>query len=230
MRRLLLSPILLLALVLVPAAARAQGLNILELYRELQVAQPNGFPTYEIKPSPRGPAASGGLLYGERARVALILDVPRFYLRITDQGDAESAQGMVTEVAAWIDADGAPLVGLSEWGVRDGRPFAGRLRFYSRASGRWNLVTAKVWPKDLDQAVCGAEPREVAEDTAAWEGLGQVVALLPRRGTDIQAWCVGSSPVAGTGAAVVWDGGAGRFARGSALTGPPPWDRRRRGG
>lgn len=228
MRRLSLSAFLLLALVLVPAAARAQGLNILELYRELQVAQPNGFPTYEIKPSPRGAAASGGLLYGPNARVALALDVPRFYLRITDRGDADTASTMVTEVAAWIDADGAPLVALSEWGVKDARPFGGRLRFYSRASERWNLVTAKVWPGDLDSALCQTEAKEVVEDTAAWEGLGQMVAVLPRTGTDIQAWCVGSSPVAGSGVAMVWDGARGVFTRGPALKGPPPWERRRR--
>lgn len=222
----LLRALSLLVLLLAPAGLRAQGLNILELYGELQVAQPNGFPAYEIKPSPRGPAASGGLLYGDRARVSVLLDVPRFYLRITDRGDADTANGMVTEMAAWIDSEGAPLVGLSEYGMKDGKPFGGRLRFYSRASGRWNLVTDRVWPRDLDAALCRSEPQEVLEDTAAWEGLGQMVALLPRKGTDIRAWCVGTSPVAGSGAAIVWDSAKSVFTRGAPLKGMPPWERR----
>jgi len=212
-----------LALALAPVAVRAQGPGIVDLYRELQVAQPNGFPAYEITPSPQGPVASGGRLYGERARVSLLLDEPRLYLAIADRGDADSADGMVTEMAVWIDADGAPLAGLSEYGVRGGMPFGGRLRFYSRASGRWNLVTDAVWPGDLDRALCRIEGREVAEDTAGWEGLGQLVAVLPRAGTDIAAWCVGESPVAGTGAAMAWDGARGVFTRGAALRGLPPW-------
>lgn len=209
-------------LLLVPSAAGAQGASILDFYRELQVAQPNGFPTYEIKPSPRGAVATGGLLYGERARVALVLDMARFYLRITDRGDGEGARGMVTEVAAWIDPDGAPLVGLSERGLKDGVPFAGRVRFYSRASGRWNLVTPQVWPA-LDEDLCGTGAEEVLEDTAAWEGLGRVVTLFPRTGTHAQAWCVAPSPAADTGATVVWAADTGRFARGAPLKGPPPW-------
>jgi hypothetical protein len=215
--------LLLLALLVAPAVGRAQEPDILDLYRELQIAQPNGFPAYEITLSPHGPTASGGLLYGERARVLVLLDVPRFYLRLTDRGDMDRADGMVTEVAAWIDSEGAPLVGLSEVAVRAGRPFAGRLRFYSRASGRWNLVTGQVWPQDLGADLCRGESPEVVEETAAWEGLGPMVALLPRNGTDIQLWCVGSSPVAGVGAAVLWTRATGSFARGPALPGPVPW-------
>ncbi|WP_454916122.1 hypothetical protein [Xanthobacter sediminis] len=231
MRPALPRAVLLLALLLAPVAVRAQepligeaqAPGIVDLYRELQVAQPNGFPAYEITSAPQGPVASGGLLYGERARVSLLVDGPGLYLAITDRGDADSADGMVTEMAVWIDADGAPLAGLSEYGVRDGTPFAGRLRFYSRASGRWNLVTDTVWPADLDRALCRTDGQEVAEDTAAWEGLGRLVALLPRQGTDIQAWCVGASPVAGTGATLAWDRAKGVFTRGRELPGPPPW-------
>ncbi len=213
----------LLAAFLAPAVAFAQGPDILDLYRELQVAQPNGFPSYEIAASLAGPVASGGLLYGPRARVSLLLDKPRFYLRITDRGDADTADGMVTEMAAWIDAEGSPLVGLSEWGIKGGAPFGGRLRFYSRASGRWNLVTDRVWPQELDATLCRTPPREVQEDTAAWEGLGSVVAVLPRAGTDVSAWCVGESPVAGAGASLLWNSARGSFTRGPALQGAPPW-------
>lgn len=211
-----------LGLVLAPLAALAQDLDILQLFGELQVAQPNGFPSYEIKETRRGVTASGGSLYGPRARVDVVLDRPHAFLRLTDRGDGDGASTMVTEVAAWIGPEGAPLVGLSEWGAKAGVPFAGRLRFYSRLSGRWNLVTADVWPS-LDMALCGTQPEEVAEDTGAWEGLGRLVALLPRTGTDVAAWCVGPSPRAGTGAMVNWDRTRGTFQRGAALAGPPSW-------
>lgn len=237
MGRLLLSLLLALALVQATGPAGAQQpveLDILQLYQELQVAQPNGFPRYEIAQGPGGGTVTGGILYGPRARLSLVLDQPRAFLRITDRGDADTADAMVTEFAAWLDPDGAPLVALSEWGERRHVPFGGRLRFYSRASGRWNLVTGSAsprptWPVDLDRTLCRIDPAEldempdVAEDTAAWEGLGVLVALLPRSGTDIAVWCVAPSPVAGTGAQMVWDRGAAAFRRGAPLAGPPPW-------
>lgn len=223
MRRALPRAILLLALLLAPAGARAQGPSILDLYRELQVAQPNGFPAYEIKLSLRGPVASGGLLYGDRARASVLADGTLLYLRITDRGDADTAAGMVTQMAVWLDAEGAPMAGLSEYGVKDGRPFGGRLRFYSRASGRWNLVTGTVWPEGLDGALCESGAQEVTEETAGWEGLGRLVALLPRQGANVEAWCVGASPRAGTGAVMLWNPAKGVFTRGPQLAGPPPW-------
>lgn len=208
----------------VPAAgaARAQKMGVLDLYRDLQIAQVNGFPAYEIAGSGTGATASGGLLYGERARLKLTVDEPHFYLRIDDLGDGDGATPFVTEIAVWFDAEGFPLLGLSERGVKAGVPSGGRLRFYSRASGRWNLVTGTVWPA-LDEPLCRTEPQEVDETTAAWEGLGRTVTLLPRVGTDPQVWCVAPSPRAGTGLALVWDRAAARFRQGKALAGPPPW-------
>lgn len=216
MRRLLLA---LAACLLGPAGGQA---GVLDLYRELQLAQGSGFPAYEIRGAGAKAKASGGILYGPRARLALTLDERNFYLRIDDRGDGDGASPFVTEIAVWFDAEGFPLLGLSERGLKAGVPFAGRVRFYSRASGRWNLVTQKVWPA-LDADLCRTEPQEVEETTAAWEGLGRAVALLPRQGTDPAVWCVGPSPVAGTGLSLVWDRAEGRFRKGEALPGPPPW-------
>ncbi|MFG1400564.1 hypothetical protein [Xanthobacter sediminis] len=202
--------------------ARAQELDILSIYRELQVAQPNGFPAYEIAPSPDGGVRiEDGPQGASRGHPALLLDAMGAFLRVTDGGAGDDA--MVTELAAWIDREGFPLVALSERGVRQGVPFGGRLRFYSRASSRWNLVTDRVWPKDLDFTLCRARGEEVTEETAGWDALGPMVALLPRAGTDIAAWCVGASPVAGTGAAIIWDRTTGTFTRGPALKGAAPW-------
>jgi len=203
-------------------AAWAQVPDLLALYRSLQVAQPSGFPAYELKRRAGKVTASGGVLYGVRARLSVLYDPDSLYLRIDDRGDGDGATPFVTEIAVWLDEEGAPLLGLSERALRDGMPFGGRLRFYSLASGRWNLVTDRVWPV-LDAAVCQTEAQEVEETTAAFEGLGRMVALLPRKGTDAQVWCVGPSPVAGTGATVIWDRAAGRFSRGKPLSGPPPW-------
>ncbi|MEP9347613.1 hypothetical protein [Xanthobacter sp. KR7-225] len=222
MRRALTRGVLLVALCAVAAGARAQMPDIVDLYREMQIARGEGFPTYELA-EPNGAAtASGGVLYGARARVTVTLDRPRFYLRIDDAGDAEGATGFVTEFVMWLDPEGFPLVGLSERAVTAGIPRAGRLRFYSRASDRWNLVTREVFPA-LDLSVCGTRPPDVDESTTAWAGLGQAVALLPRTGTDIEIWCVGESPVAGTGRRVEWDRLRGRFAASERLAGPPPW-------
>ncbi|MFG1267977.1 hypothetical protein V5F40_08440 [Xanthobacter sp. DSM 14520] len=209
-------------LLLAGGGVRAEPAGLLALYRELQTAQVNGFPPYEISGSGSAATVSGSILYGDRASLALTLDEANFYLRIDDHGDGEGATPFVTEVAVWFDAEGFPLLGLSERGLKAGVPFAGRMRFYSRASGRWNLVTDKVLPP-LDQDLCRTEPQEVDESTAAWEGLGRVVILLPRRGTDLAAWCVGPSPVAGTGMLLAWDRAQGQFRKGKALAGPPPW-------
>lgn len=203
--------------------ARAQELDILSMYRELQVAQPNGFPAYEIAVSPDGDARiEEGPPGASRGHPALLLDTLGAFMRITGGGGAGD-DTIVTELAAWIDPEGFPLVALSERGVRQGAPFGGRLRFYSRASGRWNLVTERVWPTDLDFALCRTRGEEATEETAGWGALGSVAALLPRAGTDIAAWCVGASPVAGTGAAIVWDRAKGVFTRGPALKGSAPW-------
>ncbi|MFG1180026.1 hypothetical protein [Xanthobacter versatilis] len=209
-------------LLLAGGGVRAEPAGLLALYRELQTAQVNGFPPYEISGSGSAATVSGSILYGDRARLALTLDEANFHLRIDDRGDGEGATPFVTEVAVWFDAEGFPLLGLSERGLKAGVPFAGRMRFYSRASGRWNLVTDQVLPP-LDQDLCRTEPQEVDESTAAWEGLGRVVILLPRRGTDLAAWCVGPSPVAGTGMLLAWDRAQGQFRKGKALAGPPPW-------
>ncbi|MDI4664615.1 hypothetical protein K9U40_09795 [Xanthobacter autotrophicus] len=226
MRPVLAAAGLLAVMLLASSGTRAEPARLLDFYRELQVAQVNGFSPYEI--SGGGEAAgepatvSGSILYGDRARLALTLDEANFYLRIHDRGDGEGATPFVTEVAVWFDAEGFPLLGLSERGLKAGVPFAGRVRFYSRASGRWNLVTATVLPA-LDRDLCQAEPREVDESTAAWEGLGRVVILLPRRGTDLAAWCVGPGPMAGTGMILTWDRARSRFRKGRALAAPAPW-------
>lgn len=202
--------------------ARAEPRGLLALYRELQTAQANGFSPYEISGSGKSATVSGSILYGPRARLALTLDEANFYLRIDDRGDGDGASPFVTEVAVWFDAEGFPLLGLSERGLKADVPFAGRVRFYSRLSGRWNLVTDRVLPA-LDQDLCRTEPQEVDETTAAWEGLGRVVILLPRRGTDLAAWCVGPSPAVGTGLVLVWDRAQARFRTAERLAGPPPW-------
>ena len=222
MRRALARGVLLVALCAGAAGARAQMPDILDLYREMQIARGDGFPTYEITEQDGAATASGGVLYGARARVAATLDRPQFYLRIDDAGDGEGASSFVTEFVMWLDPEGFPLVGLSERAVTAGTPFAGRLRFYSRASDRWNLVTREVFPA-LDERVCGTPPQDVDESTTAWEGLGEAVALLPRTGTDIEFWCVGKSPAAGTGMRVQWDRLRGRFTASERLAGPPPW-------
>ncbi|MFG1279697.1 hypothetical protein [Xanthobacter autotrophicus] len=209
-------------LLLAGGGVRAEPAGLLALYRDLQTAQVNGFPPYEISGSGQSATVSGSILYGDRARLALTLDEANFYLRIDDRGDGEGATPFVTEVAVWFDAEGFPLLGLSERGLKSDVPFAGRVRFYSRQSGRWNLVTETVLPP-LDQDLCRTEPQEVEENTAAWEGLGRVVILLPRRGTDLAAWCVGSSPRAGSGMLLAWDRTQGRFRKAGALNGPPPW-------
>lgn len=214
--------LLALLLGLAPAAVLGQGLDVLALYGELQVAQPNGFPHYEVTAGRGGARVSGDSVDGPRTRVDVLLDQPHAFLRLVDRGEGDGARTLVTEVVAWIDPEGAPLVGLSEWGSRGGVPFGGRLRFYSRLSGRWNLVTAQVWPS-LDTPLCGTPPEDVTEEAAGWDGLGALVALLPRTGTDVAAWCVGSSPRAGTGAMVMWERARGVFQRGAALAGPPSW-------
>lgn len=202
--------------------ALAQPASLLAFYRELQIAQGEGFAPYVIEGSGEGATVSGSILYGPRARLSLTLDEPGFYLRIDDRGDGDGASPFVTEVAVWFDAEGFPLLGLSERGLKGGIPFAGRVRFYSRASGRWNLVTDRVLPA-LDEELCHTERQDVEETTAAWEGLGRAITLLPRRGTDIEVWCVAPSPVAGTGLALDWDRAASAFRKGRALAGPPRW-------
>ncbi|MFG1298709.1 hypothetical protein V5F49_02825 [Xanthobacter sp. V3C-3] len=214
-----------LAAIAMPTEAqpgRAPEDGVLYLFRDLQIAQANGFPDYEIAGEGAAATASGGRLYGPRARITLTLDPATDYLRIDDRGDGDGATPFVTEVAVWFDAEGAPLLGLSERAGRGGVPFGGRVRFYSHASGRWNLVTDRVMPT-LDEPLCHTEPQEVDETTAAFEGLGRAITLLPRRGTDLAVWCVAPSPVAGTGQALVWDRAAGRFRPGAVLPGPPPW-------
>lgn len=214
-----------LAAVVLPAGAQSDGAQqggVLFFFRDLQIAQANGFPDYEISGEGAAATASGGRLYGPRARITLTLDPATDYLRIDDRGDGDGASTFVTEAAVWLDAEGFPLLGLSERAVRGGVPFGGRVRFYSHASGRWNLVTERVMPV-LDEPLCRTPPQEVDETTAAFEGLGRAITLLPRRGTDLAVWCVVPSPVAGTGQTLVWDRAAGRFIPGPGLAGPPPW-------
>lgn len=199
---------------------QAQGLDIVDLYHELQVAQPTGFPAYEVTRKDGGVTASGGILYGPRARISVTHDP--LYLRIDDRADGDGATPFITEMAVWLDPDGAPLFGLSERVDRGGVPFGSRIRFYSRASGRWNLVTDEVFPSP-DESVCGLAPEPVEESTAAFESLGRAVALLPRTGTDVEVWCVAPSPSAGTGRLMEWDRAAGRFHLGARLDAPPPW-------
>ncbi|MFG1344793.1 hypothetical protein V5F59_07860 [Xanthobacter autotrophicus DSM 431] len=213
---------MLAALLLLPFGGEAKASNILDLYRELQRLLPAGFPTYTIDSSKRPPSASGGALYGARARVSLVMDAANGYLRITDRGDGDEASGFVTELAVWTGPKGQPLVGLSEWGVKSGAPFAGRVRFYARAGGTWRLVTGRVWP-ELDRDLCQTEPQEVVEDTSAWEGLGRAITLLPRKGRTAEVWCVPPSPVAGQGMALEFDPAIGAFRKGPALAGPPQW-------
>ncbi|MFS8038763.1 hypothetical protein ACI7BZ_17705 [Xanthobacter sp. AM11] len=202
-----------------PAAAQTPE-GVLDYYTQLQIAQGAGFPAYRIEPGAAGPVASGGL-HGEQARLALVLDEAHLYLRIDAAGD-DAAAAFVTELAVWFDAEGFPLVGLSERGLTAGVPFGGRVRFYSRASGRWNLVTDRVWPA-LDEALCRTPAQAVDEATAAGEGLGRAITLLPRTGIDPQVWCVAPSPMAGQGVAVSWDRAAAGFGQQTPLPGPPPW-------
>lgn len=201
-------------------SARAQGLDIVDLYHELQVAQPTGFPAYEVVAQDGRVTASGGILFGPRARITVTHDP--LYLRIDDRGDGDEVTPFITEMAVWLDPEGAPLFGLSERVDRGAVPFGSRIRFYSRASGRWNLVTDEVFPSP-DQSVCGLAPEPVEESTAAFESLGRAVALLPRTGTDIAVWCVAPSPAAGTGRMMTWERALGRFRPGAVLSGPPPW-------
>ncbi|WP_374251322.1 hypothetical protein [Xanthobacter sp.] len=225
MRRAALGWLVAAALAVAPAAAGGTGAGrdgVLYWFRDLQIAQATGFPDYEISGEGAGATASGGRLYGPRARVTLTLDVPHGYLRIDDRGDGDGAAHFVTEVAVWFDREGFPLLGLSERALRGGVPFGGRVRFYSHASGRWNLVTDAVMPSQ-DQSLCRTEPQEVEESTAAFEGLGRAITLLPRQGTDLAVWCVAPSPVAGTGRVLEWDRATARFTQGQLLPGPPPW-------
>ncbi|MEP9356570.1 hypothetical protein ABLE93_23815 [Xanthobacter sp. KR7-65] len=211
------------ALVVAPvAAAGAARANVLDLFRDLQIAQSDGFPDYEIRGQGVGATAFGGRLYGPLARVTLTLDVAQGYLRIDDRGDGDGAAHFVTEVAVWLDREGFPLLGLSERALRGGVPFGGRVRFYSHASGQWTLVTDRVMPPQ-DESLCRTEAQEVEESTAAFEGLGRAITLLPRQGTDLAVWCVVPSPVAGTGRALAWDRATARFTEGQRLPGPPPW-------
>ncbi len=203
--------------------ARPQGLDIVDLYRELQVAQPTGFPRYELRVGPKGVHASGGILYGPRARVGVTLDRGHYFLKFEDRGASDEVEPFVTEFAMWLDKDGAPLVGLSEYALKGGMPFGGRIRFYSRLSGRWNMVTREVWPS-LDQPLCGTEPEELDETTAAFENLGRAIAYLPRLGTAVEVWCVPPSPKAGSGERLDFAREEGRFRRGATLAPPPPWE------
>ncbi|WP_024278472.1 hypothetical protein [Xanthobacter sp. 126] len=225
MRRAALGWLAAVALAVAPAAvggAEAERDGVLYLFRDLQIAQATGFPDYGISGEGAGATASGGRLYGPRARVTLTLDVPHGYLRIDDRGDGDGATPFVTEVAVWFDREGFPLLGLSERALRGGVPFGGRVRFYSHASGRWNLVTDAVMPSQ-DQSLCRTGPQEVDESTAAFEGLGRAITLLPRQGTDLAVWCVAPSPVAGTGRVLEWDRATAHFTQGQLLPGPPPW-------
>lgn len=225
MRRAALRWLVAAAVAVAPAAvgdAGARRDDVLFLFRDLQIAQANGFPDYEITGEGAGATASAGRLYGPPARVTLTLDIPHGYLRIDDRGDGDGATPFVTEVAVWFDQEGFPLVGLSERALRGGVPFGGRVRFYSHASGRWNLVTDTVMPSQ-DESLCHTEPQDVDETTAAFEGLGRAITLLPRQGTDLAVWCVAPSQVDGTGRVLEWNRSAGRFAQGQILPGPPPW-------
>ena len=165
MRALRLSCRLALAVSLLLSAVvptQAQYLDILDLYHELQVAQPNGFPAYELDERDGPLVSSGPSLFAPDGHVTARTDEARLYLRIDDEGG--SAQDFVTEIAVWLDPEGAPLLGLSERMLKDGAPPGGRLRFYSRASGRWNLVTDQVLPSPAAR-VCHTAAVPVDEST-----------------------------------------------------------------
>lgn len=200
--------------------AQAQYLDVLDLYHELQVAQPNGFPAYELDERDGAPVSAGPSLFGAEGRVSARIDEAQLHLRIYDEGKA--GDDFVTEVAVWLDREGAPLLGLSERRLKEGVPTGGRVRFYSRASGRWNLVTAEVLPSP-EANVCEAAETPVDESTAGFAGLGPAVVLLPRDGVDLEVWCLSPSAAAGTGREMIWKSALGRFERGPRLAGAPPW-------
>lgn len=200
--------------------ARAQLLDVLDIYHELQVAQPNGFPAYDVVERDGVLASTGPSLFGPEGRLYMRMDKGRLFLRIDDEG--EGGEDFVTEIAVWLDPEGAPLLGLSERDERAGIPQGGRVRFYSRASSRWNLVTDQVLPSP-EAAVCGTPKVPVDESTAGLKGLGTAVVLLPPTGTDLEVWCLAPGPDAGTGRMMTWERDSGRFHEGAVIAGPPPW-------
>lgn len=216
------------AFMLLPLPAFAQDATILDLYRELQIAQPNAVPPYEITPDARGKNAVRILLpSAPTARIEAEYDAQLDFLRITRREEGEGKDEKrarpisdVLEMALWLDAEGAPLLGLSERRLRENVPVAGRLRFFSRASGRWNVVTADVAPA-LSSAICG-KPEGVVDDEAA-EATQPVAAYLPLQDTRISIWCLPPGASARRGITLDWNAGQGVFERGGLSDAPAPW-------
>lgn len=216
------------AVMLLPLPVLGQEETILDLYRELQTAQPNGVPAYEITPDERGKNAVRILFPADpAARLEAEYDARLDYLRITrhetgkgaNQTHSASARE-VLEAALWLDAEGAPLLGLSERRLLGDVPESGRLRFFSRASGRWNAVTGNVAPA-LSSAICG-KADGVVDDEAIEPNL-PVAAFLPLQDTQISLWCLPQGLSSGRGVALVWNVEKSLFETSPLPAGPAPW-------
>ncbi len=216
------------ALLLLPVPAVAQDETILDLYRELQIAQPNSVPAYEITPDERGKNAVRIRFPADPAAPIEAEYEPRLdYLRITRLATGEGHDEKpgphirdVLEVALWLDAEGAPLLGLSERRLSDDVPVSGRLRFFSRASGRWNAVTGDVAPV-LSSAICGKSDGVV--DDEAIEATQPVAAFLPLQDTQVSLWCLPQGLPSGRGIALRWNVEKGLFEPNLLPAGPVPW-------
>ncbi|MGQ3674647.1 hypothetical protein ACT6QH_03990 [Xanthobacter sp. TB0139] len=201
--------LLLFLAILLSSPVRAE--DVVDLYEELKLAQPIAVPSYEL------PQAAEGL--PEALAVNVLHDAGHDFLRITRQrgGGWED----VIELALWLDDEGAPLLGLSERQVEKGVPVLGRLRFYSKASGRWNLVTPQTVP-DASVSLCKLPPpaKDQLPEDAPFRPMGF---LLPQQGADLQVWCLHDAPAAGRGVWLRWNGAQADFSFGPALIGSPPW-------
>ncbi len=217
-----------LVLMVLPMPALAQEETILDLYRELRIAQPNAVPAYEITPDERGKNTVRILFPAEpAARLEAEYDARLDFLRIirlppvmgNDQTSGDHIR-YVLEVALWLDAEGAPLLGLSERRLQGDDPVSGRLRFFSRASGRWNAVTGDVAPV-LSSTLCG-KPDGVVDDEAV-EANQPVMAYLPLKDAQVSLWCLPQGLTSGRGLTLVWNAGKGIFESGPLQAGPAPW-------
>ncbi|MGE4373029.1 MAG: hypothetical protein AB7E29_09055 [Xanthobacter sp.] len=203
--------LLLCLVLLLPHPVRAE--DVVDLYEELKLAQPIAVPPYEL------PQAEEGL--AEAQAVDVMHDTGHDFLRITRHLADERED--VIELALWLDAEGAPLLGLSERQVEKGVPVLGRVRFYSRASGRWNLVTPQTLP-DVSASLCKLPPSakdRLPED----EPFRPIAFVLPQQGADLQVWCLRDAPAAGQAMWLRWNGAQADFSPGPALKGAPPWQK-----